>query len=325
MTPLDCLRQTGLNLDAAVLLAEACRVAYESFEKGGKPWAATQGFQSSAGCDEGNTQMFWAETNDIALLVFRGTSNIGQWVRDARILPAFHPWGLVHRGFKTGVSVVADALAAFTAVAKARKCVWITGHSLGGALAALVAANLRQEGIVPMVYTYGQPRLGYWNFSDRFDNELTGRNYRFINQSDIVARLPPGLLFKHSAIPKRILKPGVLEAAGEELPFSSIMPDAAYAPRTRSLLESAESPISVGVHPKLVDSDIPPISEREFLMLQLELGTASDTYDEKRELEGGIDLEGIFADHGISHYVELLAQIRDGLSNPNATGHEPKQ
>lgn len=41
------------------------------------------------------------------------------------------------------------------------------GHSLGGALASLVALRLRIEGIVPasvLVYTLGQPRVGEQNF-----------------------------------------------------------------------------------------------------------------------------------------------------------------
>jgi len=324
MATLDCLRQTALNLDAAVLLAEACLTAYEPFEKGGEIWARATGFASAAGHEAGNTQLFWAECHDIALLVFRGTSNLGQWIRDIRIAPAFHPWGLVHRGFSTGVRVVEDALITFASIAKSRKYVWITGHSLGGALAALVAANLKREEISATVYSYGQPRLGYWNFSDRFDHELTGRNYRFINQSDIVARLPPGLLFKHCAIPKRILRPGVLEAAADGLPFSRGMPDAAYKINNRNGFESGELPLLSGLCPKLADGDVPGISEREFLMLQLELGAASDTYREGCELEGGIDLDSLFADHGISRYVKLLAQIRDNLSHPNPVAYEPK-
>jgi triacylglycerol lipase len=37
---------------------------------------------------------------------------------------------------------------------------WVTGHSLGAALATLAAADFAKEGYQPVVYTMGSPRVG---------------------------------------------------------------------------------------------------------------------------------------------------------------------
>ncbi len=327
MSDCTCLAGEGISLDAAVFLAEACQEAYAVGFATTAKWIEERRFSSFTTFDVGNTQGFWAEAGEIAMLAFRGTSNPGQWIRDLRILPALHPWGLIHRGFKTGVRVVAAEMKAFAEVARTKKHVWITGHSLGGALAVVAAADFKiATGMSPRICTYGQPRVGYWNFADRFDIELSGGLQHFINQSDVVARVPPGLLFKHCGIPKRIVKPGVLEGTGEILPFSIPMPDLHYLPtRGGIILESGETlPFSTtagsvatalnaipGVEPKLVNSDVPGLSEREFLMLQLQLGAAAEDYQEGVILESATEGLSIFDDHAISEYIRLLAEIQD--------------
>lgn len=310
MSESDCLKTEGLDLRAAVFLAEASAQAYSGSPASTLQWSEERGFTSCQSFDRGNIQGFWTAGPETALLVYRGTSNIGQWVRDARITPAGHPWGLVHRGFLKGVQAVSGEVEAFAEVARTRPHVWIAGHSLGGALAVVTAADLKLRGITASLYTYGQPRAGYWNFADHFDEFLTGRLYRFINQRDIVARLPPGLFFKHCGIPKRIVRRGVLESVGETLRTAPDlqMPDLLY--RQRSAMEESAADAAVGSL-RMIDSDLPPLSEREFLELQLQLGVASEAYEEGVPLEGHGDSGGLFDDHAISNYINLLREIRD--------------
>lgn len=140
------LTRSGFDLDLSIFLAEASQAAYAD-EVDPKQWAADQGFTSFTAFDRFNVQGFWCMADDVALLSFRGTSNIGQWLRDARFLPVPHPWGLVHAGFSDGIHDVEADLAMFDAASSKASHVWITGHSLGGGLALIAAARLKMKGI----------------------------------------------------------------------------------------------------------------------------------------------------------------------------------
>jgi hypothetical protein len=65
---------------------------------------------------------------------------------------------------------------------------FVTGHSLGGALATLAASRLRAEGIAARAtYTFGCPRVG----DAEFARSVAGLPlFRVVNDRDIVARVP---------------------------------------------------------------------------------------------------------------------------------------
>lgn len=78
------------------------------------------------------------------------------------------------------------------------EALYITGHSLGGALAVVAAALLHADpsldGIrrkLRGVYTYGQPMVGYSDFATRFDEEFGRKLFRHVYGMDVVPRLPP--------------------------------------------------------------------------------------------------------------------------------------
>lgn len=83
---------------------------------------------------------------------------------------------------------------------------FITGHSLGGALAALYASMLHYTGETEVaskigaVYTFGQPRVGDKDFARYAAEHLAGRYFRVVYCNDLVPRVPfdDGLFaFKH--------------------------------------------------------------------------------------------------------------------------------
>jgi predicted lipase len=57
-----------------------------------------------------------------------------------------------------------------------------TGHSLGGALAALAAAQTRVEGWRESgqitLYTFGQPRIGDYNFAIAHSHQIPNRFFQ---------------------------------------------------------------------------------------------------------------------------------------------------
>ncbi|MFO0953379.1 MAG: lipase family protein [Isosphaeraceae bacterium] len=67
------------------------------------------------------------------------------------------------------------------------KPVWLTGHSLGAALATVAAETLGRSRVKGL-YTFGSPRVGDGTFRSRFDVPC----HRYVNHSDVVPHLPPG-------------------------------------------------------------------------------------------------------------------------------------
>lgn len=89
------------------------------------------------------------------------------------------------------------------------KKLWITGNSLGAALANLCALWLREEGYqVQAVYTYGAPRCGNDRFRERYENDFSIRCQRWVNDNDIVPMLPPLKDYYHVGTLNNIKKDG---------------------------------------------------------------------------------------------------------------------
>ena len=307
------LEQAGFNLDTAVFLAEASSAAYSSPDKIDE-WARAARFEKSKSFDSGNVQGFWCAGEKTALLVFRGTSNPGQWLRDARFLPAAFEWGHVHIGFRDGVAEVETSLATFDAVARSVPHVWVAGHSLGGALAVIAAARLKiKTGVSALLHTYGQPAVGLNDFAERYSAELPQRLWRFVNQSDIVTRVPPGPLYRHVGTVKRIVKPGVLESMQMETIAAELSGDQKAAAETviagGAAREAAAAVRDAGISaPLLTDMDPRPLNQSEFEQLQIALGAGVALGAEAPALEG---LFPWFSDHAIGEYIRLLSDIRE--------------
>jgi hypothetical protein len=73
--------------------------------------------------------------------------------------------------------------------------VYVTGHSLGGALASLfslfvVVNDIISSGPAPVMYTYGQPRVGDYQYSTVHLQNVPN-SFRLVNNRDPVPHLPP--------------------------------------------------------------------------------------------------------------------------------------
>jgi hypothetical protein len=73
---------------------------------------------------------------------------------------------------------------------------FVTGHSLGGALAAVYGAMLHYNAETEItdrlaaIYTFGQPRVGDQNFANYANQKLKGHYNRVVYCNDIVPRVP---------------------------------------------------------------------------------------------------------------------------------------
>ncbi|OGX38758.1 MAG: hypothetical protein A3C36_00790 [Omnitrophica WOR_2 bacterium RIFCSPHIGHO2_02_FULL_52_10] len=71
---------------------------------------------------------------------------------------------------------------------------WKEFKGLGGALVALAVDSLTEEDEdISGLYTFGQPRVGDKEFTENFDWKIKSRSFRFVNDEDIVTRVPPRL------------------------------------------------------------------------------------------------------------------------------------
>jgi triacylglycerol lipase len=162
------------------------------------------------------TQGFVARRGDIVVVAFRGTEplNAADWLSDVN----YHQVklkdvpGQLHGGFAhalgEGVTeqmgggvtepmeegITEQMRDAVTKLGQGEKTrLFVTGHSLGGALAIIAAALLhyRFSRRIAGVYTYGQPRVGDPVFSRAFDQVLGPVTFRYVNDLDMFPHVPP--------------------------------------------------------------------------------------------------------------------------------------
>ena len=181
----------------ALVLFDCARLAYENADVVEEKLKSDWGFNHMHFFSGSSTQAFIAAKNDFIVLSFRGTEDIADWFRNLDIDLVPGPVGHVHDGFQKALSEVWEGNAGMEkAVSDLRnngQTVWITGHSLGGALAVLAAVklNLKSGILANGLYTLGQPRVGNAEFIAAFNDSFGGRAFRFVNNNDIVTRVPP--------------------------------------------------------------------------------------------------------------------------------------
>jgi hypothetical protein len=201
-------RSHGFSLKTAYYLAHCSLAAYG----GPGDWPTVLSLGESMRPFECNGLYgFVAAQSDVAIVAFRGTESIGNALTDveaALIRQTIFP-GLVHYGFARAAEVVYPIVRTLLTAMDRKLPIWVTGHSLGGAMATLVAHRLAHEGFpVRAIYTYGSPRPGDRRFRDAYRLP----HYRFVNDNDLVPHLPFRWCFHHVGYLK-LLSPvaGLLE------------------------------------------------------------------------------------------------------------------
>jgi triacylglycerol lipase len=127
-----------------------------------------------------------ATVGDVVLVAFRGTNSIERFPQNLKLLLEQEGEGKVHKGYREAVDLVWPRLAEHLGGRPA----WFTGHSLGGGLALVAAARYPAA---RAVVTFGAPRVGDRDYRDAFPLPA----FRYVNNSDLVTGLPPGLGYRH--------------------------------------------------------------------------------------------------------------------------------
>ncbi len=159
-----------------------------------------------------NQNFAYAFYNDKEVyLAFRGTQNAKDFLTDGSAVMVHREYGLVHNGFVDSFERLKPLIAKFKHFETTSgqpvlygqdksKTIYIVGHSLGGAMAALCSYWLGSSTDWDIkVYTYGEPRSGNWRWKRNY-NKLGIEHFRFVHNQDIVTKVPR-LWFYHTGTP----------------------------------------------------------------------------------------------------------------------------
>ncbi len=152
-----------------------------------------------------DTQGFIAKDENRIIIAFRGTSSLKDAITDISIVKVRYPkiprWFFkprIHKGFLHAyLSIKDEVLNILKEETKSKSFkIYCTGHSLGGALATIMALEIKKLlKIDPVLYTYGAPKVGNRWFVRHY-NRRVKNSYRIVNDDDPVPQLP-ALSFTH--------------------------------------------------------------------------------------------------------------------------------
>ncbi|HSZ54774.1 MAG TPA: lipase family protein [Tepidisphaeraceae bacterium] len=136
------------------------------------------------------TRGFLGVCDTHAVLAFRGSDpvTLPNWVTDAvvKLVKCDEYHGRVHHGFSPVLRRTWGGIEKILDEAQDRP-LFLTGHSMGGALAVLSACRLARMGRPPVaIYTFGAPRVG----DPAFCAGYTLPTYRIVNRLDLVPEMP---------------------------------------------------------------------------------------------------------------------------------------
>jgi hypothetical protein len=192
-------------------LALASDLAYLAESEG------AEAFRSQLGLDArlfsvGNTQAYLATNDDHIVVAFRGTESpatidgLKDWLLTDAVNLLILPEGDLgtdfaaagvdarwHLGFMKALADIWDPLfqAVMAELKKSERPIWVTGHSLGGALAVLAAWRFKRKFVpVHQIYTFGAPMVGNTVTAAAIDREFADKIFRYVNVPDPIPKLP---------------------------------------------------------------------------------------------------------------------------------------
>lgn len=193
------------------LLARACALAYLDAPEGEARYRSELGMSAHL-ISVDNTQAYVAGDQGSLVVAFRGSQSpsdldgFKDWLltnaNNLLIIPEGHigtdfasagVGARFHRGFMGALAEIWEPLvtAVQEAWEQAERPLWVTGHSLGGALALLAAWRFQRQFIpVHEVVTFGAPMIGNALTARAYERELPDKIFRYVDIEDPVPLLP---------------------------------------------------------------------------------------------------------------------------------------
>jgi len=182
--------------ERSLLFAKLASIAYSNVKEATSQ-AKRLGFTTTEFYDRDGAQAYRFMNKTDIVIACRGTepTQLNDIKADLRAVPVMaETVSRVHKGFKAEVDdlwpmVQEDILRK----ANLDKTLWFCGHSLGAAMATIMASrckyNIDLNDPVEL-YTFGSPRVGWRGYC----NSLNVTHHRWVNNNDIVTRVPLAIM-----------------------------------------------------------------------------------------------------------------------------------
>jgi hypothetical protein len=196
----------------AQFLANACDYAYLSEAQNGPAVYQSELGLTAKLISVDNTQAYVGYDADNLVVAFRGSEapttldGLKDWFLTNANNLLIQPTGPLaaefaaagvgarwHQGFVNAITEIWEPLFAEVSARQQEKprCFWVTGHSLGGALAMLASWLFFRKTMMPhQVYTFGAPMVGNNIVAEALDREFGNKLSRYANAPDPVPLLP---------------------------------------------------------------------------------------------------------------------------------------
>ena len=182
-----------MNLQIAHRMAKLSEAAYLDEGEAVQQLYFKMGYLGSKFFEVDGAQCYAVWNRSEYVLCFRGTepTEIGDVLADLNAKPVQSQTdGWVHAGFKGELDKLWPQIKDHHVKHKDKRF-YITGHSLGAAMATIACSRFENRVKVWELYTFGSPRAGTQSFID----EIKTPHYRIVNNNDIVTTVPPMIMF----------------------------------------------------------------------------------------------------------------------------------
>jgi len=190
------------------------------------------------------------------VVAFRGSDDIIDWNNNIKSMQtsfdvAGKPMGKVHAGFNISYESIKEEL--FFYLDDLSLPIFVTGHSLGAALATLLTAEIMHRPRFDSCYAFGSPRVGDEDFVAALNNKPI---YRVINNCDVITTIPisiPNINYKHCASSQLLSNAGILIEGLCEKDILSY--------QTKQMLSMPDTPIQelFSKHVMNLSENLPPV------------------------------------------------------------------